>query len=156
MRYLNKILLTIIFILVLVGCGKNDNYDIITCSKKATLSDNNTTANLEYKIYYKGKYVKKTISTETITSNSSETLKEYEKSYKEVFKKYRNIKYYNNTITLDSNTVISKTIIDYTKVDSKKIVEIEGEEGNIFTDEGQVKLDTLLKLYKKYGSTCDD
>ena len=73
-----------------------------------------------------------------------------------MFKKYKNIKYYDNTVTKKDNTITSTTIINYDKVDSKKIIEIEGEDGNIFTDNGKVKLDNLLKVYKKYGSSCDD
>lgn len=45
--------------------------------------------------------------------------------------------------------------IDYTKVDYKKILEIEGDKGNIFTDDGKVELDTLVKLYESTGSECD-
>lgn len=141
---------------MVVGCDSTANYEMITCNKKANLSDSSTTADLEYKIYYDKDYVMKTISTEKITSNNEEVLKEYETSYKDVFKKYKDIKYYDNTVTRKENTVTSTTIINYAKVDSKKIIKIEGKDGNIFTDNGKVKLDTLLKLYKKYGSSCDD
>ena len=156
MRYFNRLIILLIILCIVVGCDNTNNYKVITCTKKANLSDNNTTADLEYKIYYEEDYVMKTISTEKITSDNTKTLQEYEESYKEVFKKYKNIKYYDNTLAKKDNTITSTTIINYDKVDSKKIIEIEGEDGNIFTDNGKVKLDNLLKVYKKYGSSCDD
>ena len=91
-----------------------------------------------------------------ITSSDKNILKEYESSYKELFSKYKDIKYYDNTITTSNNAITSITKIDYTKVDTDKILELEGENGNIYTKDGSVKLKTLLDLYKKYGSQCDD
>lgn len=156
MKYFSRIIIFLVILCILVGCDNTNNYKMITCTKKANLSDSNTTADLEYKIYYEDDYVMKTISTEKITSSDTKILQEYEDSYKDVFKKYKDIKYYDNTVTKKENTVTSTTIINYAKIDSKKIIEIEGEEGNIFTDNGKVKLDNLLKVYKKYGSSCDD
>ena len=153
-----NIMLLLIFGLVLLvgGCDDVDNYDVVTCTRTATLSDSNTTADLEYKIYYEGDYVKKTVSVEKITSSDKSILNKYKSSYESVFSKYKNIKYYDNVVKLNKNTVTSTTKIDYTKVDTDKILEIEGDNGNIYTKDGKVKLDTLIKTYKKYGSKCDN
>ena len=156
MKKIGVVVVLFFFTLMMTGCEDTSNYQVIKCTKQATLSDSSTTADLEYQIYYEGDYVKKTISTEMITSSNDNTLEEYKKSYENVFKKYEGIKYYDNTVTMSGNTVTSKTIINYDKVDSKKIIEIEGDDGNIFEDDGKVKLDTLLQVYKKYGSNCDD
>lgn len=151
-----SMLFIIIFMLLLTGCESTSNYKLITCTKEATLSDSDTTADIKYEVYYEGDYVKKTVSTEKITSNNEQTLKKYKDSYEKVFSKYKNIKYYTNTVTTNANTVTSKTTINYNKVDSTKIIEIEGKEGNIFEEDGKVKLNTLLSVYKKYGSSCDN
>lgn len=152
----NIILGLILLVTFISGCEDTKNYKVITCTRNASLSDNKTTANLKYEIYYENDYVKKTISTEKITSSDKNILKEYESSYKELFSKYKDIKYYDNTITTSNNAITSITKIDYTKVDTDKILELEGENGNIYTKDGSVKLKTLLDLYKKYGSQCDD
>ena len=134
----NIILGLILLVTFISGCEDTKNYKVITCTRNASLSDN------------------KTISTEKITSSDKNILKEYESSYKELFSKYKDIKYYDNTITTSNNAITSITKIDYTKVDTDKILELEGENGNIYTKDGSVKLKTLLDLYKKYGSQCDD
>ena len=156
MKKLIIVFILISFIFILTGCESTSNYKLITCTKEATLSDSNTTADIKYEVYYDGDYVKKTISTEKITSSSEETLKKYKESYENVFSKYKDIKHYTNTVTTNANTVTSITTINYNKVDSSKIIEIEGKDGNIFESDGKVKLDTLLDLYKKYGSSCDN
>lgn len=143
-------------IFIVSGCKSDHDYDVVHCTRTASLNDSNTTVDLKYEIYYENEYVKKTVSTEQITSSDQNTLSEYESSYNKVFDQYRDIKYYNNTITKKDNSLISVTKIDYTKVDFNRIVEIEGEKGNIFTKDGRVKLKTLVELYEKYGSQCDD
>lgn len=142
-------------ILLLSGCTDTSNYKVINCTRTASLSDNKTTVDLKYEIYYEDEYVKKTISTEQVTSSDKNTLDVYESSYKKVFDQYKDIEYYDNTVIKKDDSVISTTKIDYTKVDASKIIEIEGEKGNIFTKSGKVKLKTLLELYEKYGSQCD-
>lgn len=156
----NKIiyLLVAVFItLILTGCEDKEikGLKLVNCTRKAE-SMNNAEAVLQYKIYHDGTYIKKTISTEKIVSTNRSILEEYKTAYENVFKSYKDIEYYNNNITTTSDSVTSTTTINYDKVDYKKILEIEGEDGNIFTNDGKVKLKTLIDMYKKYGATCDN
>lgn len=153
---ISVILLVLGLLLFLSGCDDTSNYKVVNCTRSVSLNDNKTSAELKYEIYYEGEYVKKTISTEEITSSDKTVLNEYKSSYEKVFEKYKDIDYYDNTVTISGDTVTSKTIVDYTRVDTDAILRIEGENGNIYTDDGKVKLKTLLDLYKKYGSQCDD
>lgn len=151
------LLIVLLFsVFILSGCEGTSNDEVVHCTRAASLSDSNTTVDLKYDIYYKDKYVKRTVSTEQITSSDKNTLSEYESSYKKVFDQYKDIKYYDNTITINDRSLISVTKIDYTKVDFNQILEIEGEKGNVFTKDGKVKLKTLVDLYEKYGSQCGD
>ena len=52
-------------------------------------------------------------------------------------------------------SIISDTIINYAKIDIKKLLEIEGEEDNVVKD-GKVKLADWLSFAEKYGVTCED
>jgi len=142
--------------LVLTGCDNFSSYKVVNCTRKVSMSDNKTSVELKYEIYYDDEYVKRTVSTERIISSDANVLKEYKNSYEKAFEKYEDIDYYDNKITVSSDTVTSKTVIDYTRVDTDQILKIEGDIGNIYTDDGKVKLKTLLDLYKKYGSQCDD
>jgi len=142
--------------LFLTGCDNFSSYKVVNCTRKVSMSDNKTSVELKYEIYYDDEYVKRTVSTERIISSDANVLKEYKNSYEKAFEKYEDIDYYDNKITVSSDTVTSKTVIDYTRVDTDQILTIEGDIGNIYTDDGKVKLKTLLDLYKKYGSQCDD
>lgn len=152
------LLLTIISSITLItGCEDKEikGLKLITCTRKTEGIDK-AKASLKYKIYHDGTFVKRTISTEKITSTDRDTLKKYKEAYENVFSNYKDIEHYENNISTTSDSVTSTTTIDYDKVNYKEILKVEGEEDNIFTDDGKVKLQILLDLYKKYGATCDN
>ena len=162
---LNKkvnILLLILCLICLTACESKQqkakksvsstDSNVLHCTRKAQATDAKT--ELNYSIYYNGDYVVKTVSVEKITSDDKDVLNKYKEAYEKVFAPYKNIDYYDNTVSLTGNNVISTTVIDYEKVDTSKILAIEGEEGNIFESDGKIKKDTLVTMYKKYGTTC--
>ena len=55
----------------------------------------------------------------------------------------------------DNDSVTYNIDIDYEKVDVKKIIELEGEEDNIF-DNNKAKLSKYLEFSKKLGITCSE
>ena len=152
--------LAIVLTLICTGCeeekkvAKESNYNVLHCTRKSTTQDNLTTS-LKYSIYYDNLYVTKTVSVEKVTSSSDDLLEKYKTAYENVFANYKGIPYYNNTVEKVGDTVTSTTIIDYEHLDYKKILEIEGEDGNIFESDGKVKKKTLVSLYKKYGAKCE-
>lgn len=159
----SKILFLIISVLMLVGCSDNElekKYNTkglshISCKREAEDSNEDTTIDIHYDIYYKGKYLKILKSEEKITSSNKEVLDNYEKAYKNVFSAYDNLEYYDNTVTRDSNSVKSVTYINYGKVDMDKLFDIEGEEDNVEVTDGKIKLDDWKSFAKKYGTVCD-
>ena len=154
-----SISLFLIMILVLCSsCGKEkiikeESENVLHCTRNITAQDNITT-DIKYSIYYDGDYVTKTVSIEKVTSKDKEVLKTYKEAYEKVFSNYKGIDYYDNKVEQYGNTVSSTTIVNYQKVDTNKIIEIEGKDDNIFEDDGRVKKDTLVGFYKKYGVTC--
>ncbi len=146
-------LFIIISIFIITGC--DDEYKMIYCTRNVKDENSNIVADMRYDLYYdENEIVKKTVSIETITTKDEKILTEYEKSYKKAFSKYKNIKYYDNNITINDKTLTSKTTIDYSKVNVSLIKKIEGSVGNIFTKTGKVKLATLVRKYEKNGSKC--
>lgn len=130
------------------------NMSVINCTREATASSG-IDVSLSYKVYYEGDYIKILHSIEKITSSKSSDLDEYEKSYKSIFENYKGLKYYDNTITRDSNSIVSDTVINYGKIDTNKLLEIEGEEDNVIED-GKVKVKTWIDFAKKLGAKCDN
>ena len=163
MKKIISLFLVIISLFIITGCEENDTEIEVTkekdestlkCTRTAS-GMNDATASLNYTIYYRGDYVTKTVSVEKVTSDDSSVLDTYQQSYEKIFVPYKDIDYYENKVDRTSTSVTSITVINYEKVDVSKILAIEGEDGNIYDEDGKVKKDTLVSFYKKYGAKCE-
>lgn len=151
-----KISLIVLVSFLITGCGSGTVASadgVKNCSRTGEVD--NGSSKMNYEVYYEGDYVTVIHSMEEIISDDSSVLDTYEEAYKNIFKQYENLEYYDNTITRSDNTVISDTTINYAKIDIDKLLEIEGEEDNVIED-GKVKLSTWLTFAKKFGVTCED
>ena len=148
--------IVLVMVLLLAGCGSNSSVSsdgVKKCTRTGTVTNGSTEMN--YEVYYKGEYVILLHSTEKIISDSSSVLDTYEEAYKNIFKQYEGLEYYDNKITRSSNSVTNEITINYEKIDMGKLLDIEGEEDNVI-ENGKVKLDTWLSFAKKYGVTCEE
>ncbi len=160
MKY-QKISLIIILLLIpvlITGCGKSstevslyNGKGMLKCSREGTLDGG--TAKFSYEVSYKNGYITKLHSIEAVSSDDNSILDTYENAYKSIFASYKDLKYYDNTITRKDNTVTSETTINYAKIDTDKLLEIEGSEDNVIED-GKVKVVTWKKFAEKFGTTC--
>ena len=148
--------IVLVMVLLLAGCGSNSAVSsdgVKKCTRTGTVTNGSTEMN--YEVYYKGEDIVLLHSTEKIISDSSSVLDTYEEAYKNIFKQYEGLKYYDNTITRNEKSIISDTTINYAKIDIKRLLEIEGEDDNVVKD-GKVKLADWLSFAEKYGVTCDE
>ena len=181
-KKIGKIALLLIAILLLAGCGKenetttkntqekktsepsiNNKTEVpesqtegmskLTCSREAS-AGSGVDVNLDYEIYYQGEYIQILHSTEQVVTDDQDTLDEYEDAYKGIYKHYEGLRYYDNTVTRTNNSVTSDTVINYGKIDTDKLLAIEGEEDNVIKD-GKVKLDDWLDFAEKFGTKCE-
>ena len=168
------ILLTILALLLITGCNNktenttsatasgnsdttvenSEDTKVVNCTREATAKDN-IEASFNYQIYYKGDYITLLHATEKVTSVDSNNLDTYENAYKNIKKRYNGLKYYDTKITRDDTSVTNDTTINYEKIDTNKLLEIEGSEDNVI-ENGKVKLETWMKFAKKLGVTCDN
>lgn len=125
----------------------------LTCSREAT-AGSGVDVNLDYEIYYQGEYIQILHSTEQVVTDDQDTLDEYEDAYKGIYKNYEGLKYYDNTVTRTNDSVTSDTVINYGKIDTDKLLAIEGEEDNVIKD-GKVKLDDWLDFAEQFGTKCE-
>ncbi len=91
-------------------------------------------------------------SIEKISGDDQEALKQYEDAYNKIKENYKDIKYYDMNVKREKNSVTNDTVINYTKVDTAKIIEMEGS--NIFNNKNKPVLKRWLTLGKKTGLTC--
>lgn len=125
----------------------------LTCSREAS-AGSGVDVNLDYEIYYQGEYIQILHSTEQVVTDDQDTLDEYEDAYKGIYKNYEGLKYYDNTVTRTNDSVTSDTVINYGKIDTDKLLAIEGEEDNVIKD-GKVKLDDWLDFAEQFGTKCE-
>ncbi|MBQ8131067.1 MAG: DUF1307 domain-containing protein [Bacilli bacterium] len=130
------------------------NRGILTCTREAT-GMNESEVKLSYEVSYNAGYITKLHSMEQVTTKDNETLNTYKQAYENIFKNYKDLKYYTNTITVEDNTVISDTVIEYDKVDLEKLKEIENTKDSVIKD-GKVALKDWLEFAEKFGTKCTE
>lgn len=151
-----KKLFVLLFLLVLtVGCSsdKSDEVKSFECSRKATVSSNVKT-DLQYKVFYKNDYVTKVESVEKIISDDEDTLDTYKSTVEAFYEPYTKIKYYDVDVSIKGDTLTSKATIDYEKIDTDKLIEIDSANGSIIND-GKVKVSDIKKMYAQVGAKCE-
>ena len=167
--------LLLVFCLLLTGCGEEEVVDEkepvvnresvldvidssgsgkLFCTREAFASEG-IDVELTYELTYKNGYVMLLHANEKVMSDDKDSLDEYEKAYRNIAKNYEGLKYYDITITRSDNTVVNDTVINYEKIDTDKLLDIEGEEDNVIVD-GKVKLTTWVSFAEKFGASCKE
>ena len=123
--------------------------------KRETQTSNGIEANIHYDIFYTGDRLNVVHSYEQIISADESNLDTYEKAYKSIHEHYKELEYYDTSVVRGETAVTSEITINYDKIDTKKLLEIEGEKDNIFED-GIPKYSKWIALAKKLGVTCEE
>ena len=164
MKKISIIVCLLLISIILCGCEEKkkliiNNEPINTssmehkhCTREATATG--AEVKLEYDIYYTGDVLNLLISKEKIISSSEDILNTYEEAYKNIHNNYIGLDYYDTSVDRGDTTVLSTISINYDKVDINKLIEIEGEEDNIF-ENNIPKVSKWLELSKKFGTTCE-
>lgn len=129
------------------GSGK------LKCSREA-FANEGIDVELTNEIEYENGYIMILHSIDKVVSEDSASLDQYEKAYHSIAKNYEGLKYYDITITRDSNSVTNDVVINYGKIDTKKLLDIEGEEDNVIVD-GKVALETWVGFAEQFGTVCE-
>lgn len=146
--------LSLLFIMVLVlatGCGQKQK--TMTCTRKGTITTG-TTFDYNYKVTYTGKYVDELNIIETVKSDSSEYLETLKETVEAIYEPYDGIKYHTWDVSVKGDTLTSHRNIDYSKIDTDKLIEIDSANAQLIKD-GKVSIDTVKSLYEsQLGLTC--
>ncbi len=152
-KYLS-ILLLVVGLFVISGCdnASKDKIKTMTCTRKATITEG-VTADLSYKVTYKGDYVKTVNTVEKLTSDNSNYLELYKTTIEKSYSPYKDVKHYNYEVKVDGNILTSTVKIDYDKIDADKLIEIDSANSSLIKN-GKVEVDTMKTLYESVGATC--
>lgn len=140
------------FLLVLVtGCSTTEK--TLVCTR--TTNQNNVKMDLNYTIEYSGKYVNKVKTTEKVESSSKELLETYKSSIESLYSPYKDIEHYNYNVTIKDDTLTSTTDIDYSKIDTDKLINVDSANKQLIKD-GKVAVEDLKKTYESLGAECKE
>lgn len=121
-------------------CTYNNTNDIYKISTK-------------YEIEFKNRLVNNLYTEEIIEASDEKLLKEYKTSLELVYSKYANLKYYDNSVTIKNNKLVSKTNINYQKININKFVALDNNNRKLLTN-NKLELKKLKKTYTGNGAKC--
>ena len=165
MKKISIIISLLLVIFLICGCEEKKEKIIINnepintstmehkhCTREASATG--AEVKLEYDIYYTGDVLNILKSREEVISADDELLNTYEEAYKKIHANYEGVDYYDTEVIRGDTTVTSIMNINYDKIDVSKLIEIEGEEDNIF-ENNVPKASKWLSFAKKFGTTCE-
>lgn len=141
---------TMLVVFLVTGCSSSEE-KTMTCTR--TMNQSGMKTNLNYKVTYSGDYVNRVQSEESIETSDTTTLNTYKEQIEKIYTPYKDIKYYTYNVTIDGNKLVSTVDINYAKVDTKKLIEIDSANSQLIND-GKVKLSSVKSLYEQLGATC--
>ena len=143
-----------VFILFLVtGCGNSNDALSMTCTR--TMNQNNIKTILKYNVEYKDDYVSRIKSVETIETDSSDILNTYKEQIESLYSPYQDVDYYEYNVEIQDNKLTSTVDINYEKVDTDKLLEIDSANGQLIKD-GKIRVDDIKSVYENLGAICEE
>lgn len=125
---------------------------VLNCSINST--NNDATINTTYRAHYNNNIVTVINSEEKITTTSTTAFNLIESQIKILKNMYSGIKGYSIEYTADNMIITTKSSIDYTKINSAELINIDSTISNILVD-SKLKISNLKDLYASMGVTCN-
>lgn len=141
---------TMLVVFLVTGCSSSEE-KTMTCTR--TMNQSGIKTNLNYKVTYSGDYVNRVQSEESIETSDTTTLNTYKEQIENVYTPYKDVEYYTYNVTVNGNKLVSTVDINYAKIDTKKLIEIDSANSQLIND-GKVKLSSVKSLYEQLGATC--
>ncbi len=143
-----------VFILFLVtGCGNSDNTSSMTCTR--TMDQNNIKTSLKYNVEFKDGYVLRIKSVETVETSSSDILDTYKEQIESLYSPYQDVDYYEYNVDIEDNKLTSTVDINYEKVDTDRLLEIDSANGQLIKD-GKISVNDIKSVYESLGAICEE
>ncbi len=151
-KYLFMLLIGVV--IIATGCEKSSTAKTLVCSR--SINQGTVSLELKYTVTYEGEYVQKINSVEKITSDDTSVIESYKDLLETTYASYTKVDHYTNNITVSGNTLTSTTDIDYSKIDTAKLIEIDSANSQLFNSDNKVELSTIKELYETMGTTCEE
>lgn len=145
------IFLLLFMVLLFNGCSSKEG--TFECTRTANYGTYKM--NLLYTVEYNGNYVKKVKSTEKIESDDKNLLEQYKTQIENQYSAYSGIENYNYEVKIEENILTSTVDIDYEKVDTDKMIEIDSANSQLIKN-GKILTKDLKTVYESIGATCNE
>lgn len=141
-----------IFLILVTGCNK-ESRNLMICTR--SINQNNIKTNLKYNISYDGNYVTRVKSIETVETDNEDILDNYKTQIESLYSPYSDIDYYEYNVKVENNKLTSTVDINYEKVDTNKLLEIDSANGQLIKD-GKIKVSDIKSVYESLGAICEN
>ena len=128
---------------IATGCGKEEESKVMTCTKTESIQEG-VDMSLNYKVTYKGDFVQLVETEETVTSDNKKFLELYQETVEGMYSPYKDV---------DGDKLISTTNINYEKIDTGKLIEIDSANKALIKD-GKIKMGDIKAVYEQLGAEC--
>lgn len=152
-----KVLVLVIALVVITGCGNNKEKEVVkSCKLNTNDVINGYKLEAEYNIYGKDKVVDKVITVETVISDNDSVLDLFEKTLDKTYSAL-NEAYggYTNKLTRKDGKLISETTVDYSFVDLKQYVEYNPILKDFVTSDNKLLISGIEEIYEAMGAVCN-
>ena len=155
MRKYFKMLVLVIAVVLITGCTNNDKEIVKTCTSTTNDVANGYKLESTYKIYAKGDIVEKVETIETITSEDETILDYFEETLEDTYEATNEVYGgYTNEVENENGKVVSKTTIDYTKMNMEQYIKDNTVMKNYVNSDNEILLEGIITIYESLGATC--
>lgn len=144
-----SLLLMFMCLFLVTGCGKKDK--VMICTLNNEVGDIKLVST--YEVYYNDKFVNRIKTEEKMISNNSSLISKYKETVESKYSLYKNVKYYNYSVKIEGNTLISTTDINYSKIDTDKLLKIDSANKELIND-GKILVSDVKDVYNQLGVKC--
>lgn len=152
-----KILGLVCALSLFAGCGtKAAQEETIKCTMTSNMVANGYRLDSEYVVHAKGDIVSSVETIETVTSSNSTILDYFKETLDTTYSSYNsNYGGYTNTITVDGDKLVSKTTVDYSKMDMKKFIEDNSAMTSYVNSNNEMLKNGVISMYEALGAVCE-
>ena len=131
---------------------ENKDSKVLRCTKEGEVTTG-VNADLTYEVTYTGDYVDEVHTVEKLTSDNEQYLNQYKTLLEAGYAPYKDVKYYDYDIQVKNGVLTSTVDINYAKIDTDKMVEIDSNNSLLIKD-GKIKLSDIQTMYEQIGAVC--
>ena len=145
---------TIILLLILtviIGYNVKTYSGVLVCTN--TYNEDDISFKTTYHVEYKKRYATKLVSVETIKTQETLLLNDYKTNLEMMYLRFNEIPHYNNTISIKDDTLTSKTIINYSKIDLNKLIKVDSSFNEVIKN-NKISITKLKEQYASTGALC--